>query len=390
MDATRREVLARRVQRVKPSGIRRFFDIAATMADVISLGVGEPDFVTPRHICEAAIASIDAGDTHYTSNYGTVALREAIAHELTQRIGMTYSPTNEVLVTVGVSEALDCALRAVVDDGDEVLCADPGYVAYEAGIILAGGEPIAVPTLAADDFAPIAANYAARVTPRTKVILLGSPNNPTGAVIARAELEALAALAQKHDLVVISDEIYSRLVYGTEHVSIASLPNMRDRTIVLNGFSKAYAMTGWRVGYAAAPAHILEAMLKIHQYSIMCAPTDAQAAALAALRHGEPDVQAMVAEYARRRDLIVRGMNAIGLPTYAPKGAFYVFPSIAELGMSADAFVEGLLQEEHVAVVPGDAFGAQGAGRIRCTYCTAYDKIEMALERIGHFVARHR
>jgi aminotransferase len=387
---TRRNPLAQRVQRVKPSGIRRFFDIAATMEDVISLGVGEPDFVTPQHICAAAIASIEAGETHYTSNYGTLALREAIAVELQRRIGVTYDPASEIMVTVGVSEALDCALRAVVDVGDEVLCADPGYVAYEAGIIFAGGVPVPIPTRPEDDFAPRAAAYAAAVTPRTKAILIGSPNNPTGSVIAREELEAIAHLAQEHDLVVISDEIYSRLVYDAEHVSIASLPGMRERTLLLNGFSKAYAMTGWRVGYAAAPRFFLEAMLKIHQYSIMSAPTNAQAAALAALQHGEPDVQTMHAEYARRRDLIVRGMNQIGLPCYAPKGAFYVFPSIAATGMDADTFVEKLIAEELVAVVPGDSFGAQGAGRIRCTYCTSYEKIEEALERMGRFVARHR
>lgn len=386
---TRRDPLAQRVRRVKPSGIRRFFDIAATMEDVISLGVGEPDFVTPQHIRAAAIAAIEAGDTHYTSNYGTLALRAAIAQELQQRIGVTYSAVDEIMVTVGVSEALDCALRAVVDVGDEVLCADPGYVAYEAGIILAGGEPVAVPTRAEDDFAPQAASYAAALTPRAKVILLGSPNNPTGAVITRADLEAIAKLAQEHDLIVISDEIYSRLVYGVEHVSIASLPGMRERTIVLNGFSKAYAMTGWRVGYAAAPQQFLEGMLKIHQYAIMSAPTESQAAALEALRAGESDVQAMVSEYSRRRALMVQGLNQIGLPCYDPKGAFYVFPSIANTGLSADEFVEELLTEEHVAVVPGSAFGAQGADRVRCSYCTSYEKLEQALERIERFVARH-
>jgi aminotransferase len=386
--AARRELLAQRVQRVKPSGIRRFFDIAATMPDVISLGVGEPDFVTPRHICEAAIASINAGETHYTSNYGTLALREAIAAELQLRYGLTYTPANEIMATVGVSEALDDALRAVIDPGDEVLVPDPGYVAYEAGIIFAGGVPVPVPTRAENDFEPLAADFAALVTPRTKAILIGSPNNPTGAVISRTQLEGIARLAVAHDLVVLSDEIYSRLVYGAEHISIASLPDMWERTITLNGFSKAYAMTGWRIGYAAAPAHILEAMLKVHQYAIMCAPTDAQAAALEALQHGEDDVQAMVAEYARRRALMVAGFNRMGLTCHAPHGAFYAFPDITSTGLSADEFTERLIREEHVAVVPGDAFGAAGAGHIRCTYCTAYDKIEDALTRIERFVGQ--
>jgi aminotransferase len=387
---THREFLAQRVQRVKPSGIRRFFDIAATMKDVISLGVGEPDFVTPRHICEAAIASINAGETHYTSNYGTLALREAIAAELHARYGINYDPKTEIVATVGVSEALDVALRALVDPGDEVLVPDPGYVAYEAGIIFAGGVPVPVPTRAENDFEPLAEDFASRVTPRTKAILIGTPNNPTGAVISREQLAGIAQLAQERDLVVLSDEIYSRLVYGVEHVSIASLPGMWERTVTLNGFSKAYAMTGWRIGYAAAPAHILEAMLKIHQYAIMCAPTDAQAAALEALQHGEPDVQAMVAEYARRRRLIVDGFNSMGLTCHAPKGAFYAFPNITSTGLTADEFTEKLIQEEHVAVVPGDAFGEAGAGHIRCAYCTAYEKIEEALERISRFVQRHR
>ncbi len=386
----RRDPLASRVRRVKPSGIRRFFDIAATMEDVISLGVGEPDFTTPDHICQAAIRSIEAGNTHYTSNSGTIELRRAIAGELKKHTGVSYDPAHEILVTVGVSEAVDLALRAVVEIDDEVVTPDPGYVAYEAGIILAGGVPVPVPTSAADGFEPRAAAVAAAVTPRTKAILFGSPNNPTGSVISRAELEGIAAIAQERDLIVISDEIYSRLVYGVEHVSIASLPGMSERTIMLNGFSKAYAMTGWRVGYAAAPRVILEAMMKIHQYAIMCAPTDAQAAALQALGEGEPDVERMLAEYARRRRTIVDGFNSIGLVCHEPRGAFYAFPSIAITGMTADDFTEKLLNEERVAVVPGDAFGAQGAGYIRCTYCAAHDKIEQAIERIGHFVARHR
>jgi aminotransferase len=390
VQAPHREFLTERVRRVRPSGIRRFFDIAATMPDVISLGVGEPDFTTPRHICEAAIASINAGETHYTSNYGTLALREAIAGELATRYGLTYDPASEVMVTVGVSEALDAALRALVDPGDEVLVPDPGYVAYEAGIIFAGGVPVAVPTRAANSFEPMAADFARLVTPRTKAILIGSPNNPTGAVISRAQMEGIAQLAREHDLVVLSDEIYSRLIYGTEHVSIAALPGMWERTVTLNGFSKAYAMTGWRVGYAAAPRAILEAMLKVHQYAIMCAPTDAQAAALQALRHAEDDVTAMVAEYDRRRTLIVDGFNRIGLPCHTPRGAFYAFPNTSSTGLSAEDFTERLITEEHVAVVPGSAFGESGVGFVRCAYCVSYEKIEEALTRIDRFVTRLR
>ncbi len=387
--STGREFLTERVRRVKPSGIRRFFDIAATMPDVISLGVGEPDFVTPRHICEAGIAAINEGRTHYTSNSGTIELREAIAQELHARYGLTYAPNGEIMVTVGVSEALDAALRAVVEDGDEVLVPDPGYVAYEAGIIFAGGTPVPVPTRAENGFEPQVADFASRVTPRTKAILLGSPNNPTGFVLSRAQMEGIAALACTHDLLVISDEIYSRLVYGAEHISMAALPGMWDRTITLNGFSKAYAMTGWRVGYAAAPRHILEGMLKIHQYAIMCAPTEAQAAALRALQHGEADVQAMVAEYTRRRALMLGELQRIGLPCHEPRGAFYVFPNITGTGLTAEQFAEMLLREEHVAVVPGDAFGEGGAGYVRCSYCTAYDKLEEALTRIERFVRQH-
>jgi aminotransferase len=384
--STQRDFLAQRVKRVKPSGIRRFFDIAASMKDVISLGVGEPDFVTPYHIREAAINSIRAGQTHYTSNSGTIELREAIAQDLQRTIGVTYDPATEIMVTVGVSEGVDTALRAVIDIGDHVLSPDPGYVAYEAGILLADGESIPVTTTPETNFTPTASAFRDAYTPHTKAILIGSPCNPTGAVITRKELEGIAQFAQEHDLIVISDEIYSHLVYDVEHVSIASLPGMRERTIVLNGFSKAFAMTGWRVGYAVAPHSILEGMLKVHQYAIMSAPTSAQVAALQALRHGEEDTQNMVAEYRRRRDMVVKGMNAIGLPCYEPKGTFYVFPSIAHLGLTAGEFAEKLLVAEHVAVVPGDAFGARGAGHLRCTYCTSYEQLEEALVRIERFV----
>ncbi|MBF6591024.1 MAG: aminotransferase class I/II-fold pyridoxal phosphate-dependent enzyme [Ktedonobacterales bacterium] len=385
----RREPLSERVRAIKPSGIRKFFDIAATMSDVLSLGIGEPDFVTPRHIRQAAIQAIRDGETHYTSNYGTMALREAIADYLEGRYGVRYDPTTEIMVTVGVSEGVDVTLRALLDAGDEVVIPDPGYVAYEADVTLAGGTVVPVRTYVEDHFEVKAAAIEAALTPRTKMLLLGNPNNPTGAVIARAELEKISALAQRHDLYVLSDEVYSRLVYSEEHSCIAALPGMRERTILADGFSKAYAMTGWRVGYLCAPAHLLEAILKVHQYAIMCAPTMSQAAALQALRFGEPDVRRMVASYNRRRKLMVKGFNAIGLPCYEPHGAFYAFPSIARTGLTSEAFADKLLHEEHVAVVPGSAFGLGGEGFVRCTYCTARERIEDALTRIGRFVQRY-
>ncbi len=385
----KRELLAERVRVVKPSGIRKFFDIVAGMPEVISLGVGEPDFVTPEHIRRAGSAAIENGDTHYTSNYGTPQLRQAIAQHLQQRYGLSYDPQHELFVTVGVSEGVDAALRALVDPGDEVITPDPGYVAYEAGILFAGGIPVPVTTYARDNFEVKAAAIEAAITPRTKLILFGNPNNPTGSAIARQELEAIAEVACRHDLIVLVDEVYSRLTYGLEHTCLAALPGMRERTILLDGFSKAYAMTGWRIGYVAAPQAILEAMLKIHQYAIMCAATMSQAAALQALLHGEEDVQRMVASYAQRRRVMVDGLNRIGLTCGDPKGAFYAFPSIAVSGMSSEEFAERLLFEEKVAVVPGSAFGAAGEGFVRCAYCTAQDKIEEALVRMERFIKRH-
>jgi aminotransferase len=384
-----REVLSQRVRAVKPSGIRKFFDIAATMSDVISLGVGEPDFVTPDNIRQAGIQSIQQGDTHYTSNYGTLELRQAIANLLDRRYGVAYDPTKEIMVTVGVSEGIDCALRAMLDPGDEVLIPDPGYVAYEADVVFAGGTVVPVPCSVADDFAVRAEAIAAATTPRSKVLLLGNPNNPTGSVIARDELQRIARLAVEHDLIVLTDEVYSRLVYGDRFTSIVEMPGMRERAVLVDGFSKAYAMTGWRVGYLCAPAHILEGIVKVHQYAIMCAPTMSQAAALEALRHGEPEVERMVASYDERRRLTVAGLNAAGLPAYDPKGAFYVFPQITRTGLSSEAFAEKLLFEEKVAVVPGSAFGTAGEGFVRCTYATAKDKLEEAVQRIGRFVSRY-
>lgn len=389
MDTLKREVLSQRVRQVKPSGIRKFFDIINTMPDVISLGVGEPDFVTPEHIRQAGIRSIELGHTRYTSNYGLLELREEIAAMLHRRYGLVYDPRTEILVTVGVSEGVDLAMRTIIDPGDEVISPDPGYVAYEADIIFAGGVPVPVPTYARYDFGVRADEIAAAITARTKMILIGNPNNPTGAVVPKAELEGIARLAIEHDLIVAIDEVYSRLVYETEHVSIAAMPGMRERTILLDGFSKAYAMTGWRVGYVATPAHILEAMLKVHQYAIMCAGTAAQEAALEALRHGEADVQAMHSDYARRRRMFVDGLNRIGLPTCEPRGAFYAFPCISSTGMSDEEFAEKLLFEEKVAVVPGSSFGNGGNGYVRCAYCTAYDKLEVALVHMERFLKNH-
>lgn len=386
----KREVLSQRVRMVKPSGIRKFFDIINTMPDVISLGVGEPDFVTPEHIRQAGMESIKQGHTRYTSNYGILELRQEIAAMLERRYNLHYDPTTQVLVTVGVSEGVDLAMRTIIDPGDEVISPDPGYVAYEADIVFAGGVAVPVPTYAQYDFGVRAAEIAAAITPRTKMILLGNPNNPTGAVIPPPELEAIAKLAVEHDLIVALDEVYSRLVYNTEFRCIATYPGMQERTILLDGFSKAYAMTGWRVGYVAAPAPILEAMLKIHQYTIMCAGTAAQEAALEALRNGEADVQMMHDDYARRGRMFVDGLNRIGLPTCEPRGAFYVFPSISNTGMTDEEFAEKLLFEEQVAVVPGSAFGAAGQGYVRCAYCTAYPKLEEALIRIERFLQKHK
>jgi aminotransferase len=390
MATLKREVLAERVRKVKPSGIRKFFDIINTMPEVISLGVGEPDFVTPEHIRQAGVRSIEQGHTQYTSNYGMLELREEIATMLRRRYDLAYDPATELLVTVGVSEGVDLAMRTLIDPGDEVISPDPGYVAYEADIVFAGGVSVPVPTYAQYNFGVRAAEIAAAITPRTKIILLGNPNNPTGATIPRAELEGIARLAIEHDLIVVVDEVYSRLVYTSqEHISIAALAGMRERTVLLDGFSKAYAMTGWRIGYVAAPAEILEAMLKIHQYTIMCAGTAPQEAALEALRHGEEDVANMFRAYTRRRRMFVDGLNRVGLTCCEPGGAFYAFPSIASTGLSSDEFAEKLLFEEQVAVVPGSAFGSAGEGYVRAAYCTAYDKLEEALVRMERMVKKY-
>lgn len=381
-----RERLSERVRSVPPSGIRRFFDIAATMENVISLGIGEPDFVTPDAIREAGIRSIQQGFTAYTSNSGTIEIREALAAHLQTLYGVGYDPEGELLMTVGVSEALQNAMLALINPGDEVIIPEPCFVAYGPSVVFAGGVPVYVGTSVEHNFQVTAQAIEAAVTPRTRAILIGYPNNPTGAVMTRAGLAAIAELAERHDLLVFSDEIYDRLVYGVEHTCFAALPGMRERTILLGGFSKAYAMTGWRLGWLAGPADIAGAVRKIHQYAIMSAPTMAQHAGLAALKLGEPDVLAMVNEYDRRRQVIVAGLNQIGLPTFEPQGAFYVFPQVAHLGLTSEQFVEGLLEREQVAVVPGDAFGPSGAGFVRACYATSMDKIEAALERIERYV----
>ncbi len=384
-----RNFVSQRIASVPPSGIRRFFDIAATMEDVISLGIGEPDFTTPEPIVRAGIEALERGETHYTSNSGLMELRRAIAEHLDRLYGQTYNPASEILITVGVSEALYLACAATIDPGDEVIIPEPCFVSYAPEVTFAGGVPVMVPTRAEDGWQVTAEAIEAAVTERTKAVLLGYPNNPTGAVMSRERLNEIAAVVKRHDLLVISDELYDRLVYDVEHVCFPSLPGMYSRTILLMGFSKAYAMTGWRIGYAAAPAEILGMMRKVHQYTIMCAPTVAQYAALAALREGEPYVQEMRAEYDRRRRLIVSGLNEIGLTCTEPQGAFYAFPSIAATGMDENEFAERLLQEEHVAVVPGSAFGEAGKGYVRCSYATAYEQIEEALERMYRFVKRH-
>ena len=384
-------VLSERVKAVPPSGIRRFFDIAATMEDVISLGVGEPDFATPAQVIEVGIASLRAQRTHYTSNYGTIELRQAISDQLDRRYGVRYDPATEILVTVGASEAVDLALRATVDPGDEVILHEPSYVAYVPAIVFAGGTVRHVATRYEDDFALDATAVEAAITSRTKALFLGYPCNPTGAVLPPGTQDELAAIAVRHDLLVYSDEIYDRLAYDDyHHRAMSSLPGMRERTILMGGFSKAYAMTGWRVGYVCAPAAILEGLVKVHQYGIMSAPTTAQDAALAAITMAEADVEAMRAEYDRRRRLIVDGLNLMGLDTFVPRGAFYAFPRITSTGLDDNAFVEQLLEEEHVAAVPGSAFGPSGAGHVRMCYATSYEKLEEALERIGRFVARTR
>ena len=386
--------LSERIQTVPPSGIRRFFEIASTMDNVISLGIGEPDFVSPEPAIAAAKRSLDEGRTGYTANLGLRELRDAIAGDLSMRYGTVYDPASEIVVTIGASEAMMIAMLALVDPGDEVLIPEPCFVSYGPTGFFAGGRVVPVPTAVDTDFQVTAADIEARLTERSKVLFLGYPNNPTGAVLRREHLEDIARLVVERDLFVISDEIYSRLVYGSAldegHVSVPSLPGMWERTILLGGFSKNYAMTGWRIGYACAPKPIMDQMYKAHQYVVMSAPTMGQVAALAALHEAQDDVETMRQAYDARRRHIVDGLNAAGLPTFEPEGAFYCFPNITSTGLSSEEFAQGLLQAERVAVVPGDAFGPSGAGYVRCSYATSMENVQEATTRIARFAARQR
>ena len=383
--------IAEHVRDIPRSGIRDFFEIVQTMADVISLGIGEPDFHTPWRIREAAIYGLERGHTGYTSNLGLPKLRERIAQYVQKHFHVGYDPATEIIVTVGVSEAIDLALRALVNPGDEVLYHEPCYVSYSPSVVMAHGVPVAVPTFAADNFRLTAAELAKKITPRSKVLMMNFPCNPTGATQTREELEKIAALCVKHDLVVLTDEIYSELTYdGGRHVSIAALPGMRERTVFLHGFSKAFAMTGFRVGYACAPPVLTEAMMKVHQYAILCANTMAQDAAIEALESGGEDVAMMRKEYEARRNFIVQSLNDMGLPCFKPLGAFYVFPDIRSTGLTSREFSLRLLQEKKVACVPGPAFGVSGEGHVRCSYATSMEKIKIAMQRMAEFVKEVR
>jgi aminotransferase len=381
---------SQRVNSIAPSGIRKFFDLLAAMDGVISLGVGEPDYTTPWNIREAAIYSLERGQTMYTSNLGMPELRKELSRHLEQCYGVHYDPDSELLITVGVSEALDLAMRATLDPGDQVLMGAPCYVAYPASVLLSSGEPVLIPTYESDRFEIDPFKLESAITLNSKAILSGYPANPTGAVLPRSKMLQIADVARRHNLIVISDEIYSRLVYGVEHTCFASLPDMKERTILLGGFSKAYAMTGWRIGYAAGPREIIAAMTKIHQHTIMCAPTMAQVAALEALRMNDNSVKDMVLDYNRRRQMFVKGLRDIGLSCFEPNGAFYAFPNISITGMNSETFAEKLLADEKVAAVPGTAFGECGEGYVRCCYATSIPELEEALVRINRFVGKHR
>ena len=388
------QYLNRRIVGVPPSGLRKFFDLASTMKDAISLGVGEPDFKTPYHIRNAAINSLVDGETQYTANRGMIELRREISGYMKNRFGLTYNPENEILVTVGASEAIDLALRAMIEPGDEVVIPDPSYVSYSPSVLFAGGVPVPIPTCEADEFRLKPDLLEKAITSRTKILILPYPNNPTGAVMEQADLEAVAAIVRKHRLIVISDEIYSELVYdGIRHVSFASVADMYPVTLTINGFSKSFAMTGWRVGYVCGPEAILSVMNKIHQYGIMCASRQGQVAALEALRSGREnnyaDVAQMRESYDRRRRLMVSKFREMGMSCFEPRGAFYVFPSIRITGMSSEEFCSRLLMEKKVAAVPGSAFGECGEGHIRCCYATALDKLTTALAGIASFVSEH-
>jgi len=383
-------ITSQRVNQIPPSGIRRFFDLLASMEGVISLGIGEPDYPTPWHIREAAIHAIEKGYTMYTSNLGMPELRQELSQHLKNSYNLDYDPNSQLLITIGVSEALDLVMRALLNPGDEVIMPDPCYVSYPACVVLAGGTPVMVPTYEKNNFEISASDIEARVSDKTKIILIGYPANPTGAVMGKEKLLQIAEVARRHQLLVIYDEIYAKLVYGVKHTCFATLPGMKERTILLSGFSKAYAMTGWRIGYAAANKEIIAAMTKIHQYTLLCVPIMAQVAAIEALKSGEASTTEMVNEYNRRRQVMVKGLNEIGLPCFEPRGAFYAFPSIKGTGMTSQEFSERLLLEEKVAVVPGIAFGQCGEGYVRCCYATSLADIEEALSRMKRFADKHK
>ncbi len=381
------KILNTSVKNIKPSGIRKFFDIAEQMDDVISLGVGEPDFPTPWHIRSEGIRSLEQGKTRYTSNHGLLKMREEIAKLIDRKYGVSYDPASEILVTVGGSEAIDGAIRAIVEPGDEVIIPQPSYVCYEPITVLAGGLPVIIETKAENEFRITPEELKAVITPKTKALILPYPCNPTGAVMRRADLEAIAEVLRGTDIMVISDEIYAELTFGGEkHTCFAAIEGMRERTIVVNGFSKAYSMTGWRMGYACGPSEILSQITKIHQFAIMCAPTTSQFAAIEALKNGDDDIARMVEEYDMRRRIIVDGFNKLGLTCREPLGAFYAFPCIESTGMSSEDFCEKLLYSKKVAIVPGTAFGRGGEGFVRASYCYSVDHIKTAIERIGEFL----
>jgi aminotransferase len=381
--------LADRVLEIPRSGIRDFFEVVQTMTDVISLGIGEPDYVTPWRIREAAIFAMEKGKTGYTSNLGTPKLRQAVAKYLGRRCGIDYDPNNEILISVGVSEALDLALRALLNPGDEVIYHEPSYVSYNPSVLLCNGKPVSVQTFAENEFRVLAEDIERAVTLRSKALLLSFPTNPTGGTLRAADLQPIADVCRRHDLIVLSDEIYSELSYdGAEHVSIVSLPGMKERTVLLNGCSKSFAMTGFRVGYACAPAPIIEAMMKIHQYAIMCASNMSQEAAIEALENCQKEVETMRNDYERRRNFVVSRLNEIGLPCHVPKGTFYAFPNITPTGLKSKEFSLQLLKSKKVAVVPGSAFGNSGEGYVRCCFATGMDKLKEAMDRIEEFVSR--
>ncbi|HIH36442.1 MAG TPA: aminotransferase class I/II-fold pyridoxal phosphate-dependent enzyme [Methanocellales archaeon] len=379
-------MIADKVKRIPPSGIRKYFEMTVGMEGIISLGVGEPDFVTPWSIREACIYALEKGYTSYTSNWGLLELRNEISHCIASDYNVRYNPENQIIVTTGVSEASDLAIRAIVNPGDEVIIVEPCYVSYKPCVLLAGGKPVVVPTDLCNDFKVVPERIGEKITPKTKAIILSYPNNPTGAIMGKKDLEGIADIVKDHDLFVISDEVYDKLTYDGTHTCFSSLDGMYDKTILLNGFSKAYAMTGWRIGYAASNLEVIAAMLKIHQYTMLCAPITAQMAAIEALKNCREEMLSMVREYDMRRRLIVKGLNDLGLDCFEPKGAFYSFPSVESTGMTSEVFAEKLLKEQKVAVVPGDVFGDAGEGFIRCAYAVSRREIKEALERIGEFL----